>query len=478
MRLKAVLIPALLIALLICVASGEEYTADYWFDKANESYSNKFYDTALQQIELSLDLNQTNDRAWNLKGRILIELQEYDNAVLCFNEAFELNSSYSMPLNNIGVALSNLGRNDEAIEYYDKAIQIDPLNVLAWVGKGHCLMILGEYDDAIKSCDEAIRLHPDSVAAWMIKGFTLQSMGKYDEASVAFTTAKQLENLTQKTKSYTLDMMVTLTYPEDWITETGSDSLTRSSWFYAMNTERTAVVDVEINRGLYPLIELEFEAMKLADWVPHADSNYSDQAIPIYIDGHPACHYLREYSNGQKVTIDVITYRESDICIGVVGSAFPIEYNQIETIMNSARYSVQSKGLSVYSMEPPDPYYDHPETTNVGVVTTESIAETLPKWLGRKYVRDNFDCSEISAYAEHWLEAHGINTKIVANTQIRHAWLICQLESGEWVPVEPQDGENCVITDPFSSYFVYDVILDDIYEAMSVSQFEWDWWNS
>lgn len=454
----------LLAFLLPTVAFGEDYSGDYWFDKANESYSNKFYDSALQQIELSLELNQSNDRAWNMKGCILNELNDYDNAILCYEKAIEINSSYSMPLNNKGVALLILGRGDEAIECFNKAIQIDPSNILAWNNKGHYLLYLGKYDEAIGCYDKALEIDPSSENARKNKEIALS----------LFLEQVDYSRLT----SFTLDRMVTLTYPEKWITDSGSDSITMSSWFYTMNPKKTAVVDVEINRGLYPLIELEFEALKLADWVPHSDDNYTDQAIPTRIDGHPACRYLREYSNGQKVTIDVITYRESDICIGLVGSAYPRDWEQVEAIMNSVRLSVPSKGLLVYCVDPPEPYYGHSETTKVKTVTPETIAENVPKWLARKYVLDYFDCSEIAAYAEHWLEAHGINTKIVASNDIHHAWLLCQLDDGNWIPVEPQMGGECVITDPHSQYRRYNLVFDGIYEARIFNPTEWDWWNS
>jgi len=64
--------------------SGEEYSADYWFDKANVSYSSKSYDMALQYIEKSLELNTRNAIAWKLKGNILNYLGKYDEAIECY----------------------------------------------------------------------------------------------------------------------------------------------------------------------------------------------------------------------------------------------------------------------------------------------------------------------------------------------------------------------------------------------------------
>jgi len=101
----------------------------------------------------------------------------------------------------------------------------------------------------------------------------------------------------------------------------------------------------------------------------------------------------------------------------------------------------------------------------------EKLNEALSiKWL-KQYEENIFDCSEMSAFLEYWLENKGFNTDIVTNAD--HSWIIVEVEPGRWVHVE-STGSKPYITGENS----YNHRFKDIYQAMKYMSDDYDWWIS
>ncbi|MFZ2070385.1 MAG: tetratricopeptide repeat protein [Halobacteriota archaeon] len=63
--------------------------------------------------------------AWNNKGLVFANLENYEEAISCYEKALECDSTLKEAHYNKGRALSFLGRFPEAIESYEKAIELD-----------------------------------------------------------------------------------------------------------------------------------------------------------------------------------------------------------------------------------------------------------------------------------------------------------------------------------------------------------------
>ena len=135
--------------------------------------------------------------------------------------------------------------------------------------------------------------------------------------------------------------------------------------------------------------------------------------------------------------------------------------------------------------ELPEPYY-----TNIhkyGTGSLEDLKDLLDHFC---WTRSNeagvFDCSEMSAYMEWYLENHGFDTIIATNYTEHHAWVVVRhlkSENGNYrdYPIEvitpkPQiryQGQR------MDFYDYPDRIFNDIYEA-EASEYPWeyDWWNA
>lgn len=86
-------------------------------------------------------------------------------------------------------------------------------------------------------------------------------------------------------------------------------------------------------------------------------------------------------------------------------------------------------------------YYVKPSEQKYGVHDLAKELESL-KWI-RPYQEDVFDCSEMSAYLEWYLENEGWHTIIVVGDSPfgagRHAWLLVETSPNRYMPIEPSN---------------------------------------
>ena len=97
------------------------------------------------------------------------------------------------------------------------------------------------------------------------------------------------------------------------------------------------------------------------------------------------------------------------------------------------------------------------------------------------YEEGVFDCSEMSAYLEWYLENEGWNTIIVVGDSPFgpgfHAWLLVETSEGKYMPVESTTAEIVWWDDPyFDNYWIYDYTFETIQDALDYYETEFDWW--
>ncbi len=141
--------------------------------------------------------------------------------------------------------------------------------------------------------------------------------------------------------------------------------------------------------------------------------------------------------------------------------------------------------------EIPDPYYrslGHGQNVTSG----SELMQILPL-LNDTYQEDLFDCSEMAAFIEWYLEGHGVDTVIVtgkhdqpynvsiggfeyANNSGDHAWVVANL-SERRILVEPTLAR--IVPEALEQYYSPDGAYDDIYDVVGSSRSadEYDWWT-
>ncbi len=137
----------------------------------------------------------------------------------------------------------------------------------------------------------------------------------------------------------------------------------------------------------------------------------------------------------------------------------------------------------------PDPYY---RDTGHNVADRSELIHILPLFTDT-YQEDYFDCSEMSAFIEWYLEGHGVDTVIVTGERNQphnisaggfeyekgagdHAWIISNVSGGR-VLIEPTLAR--VVPKSLERYYFADNTYNDIYDVVGSSRsvVEYDWWT-
>jgi hypothetical protein len=125
-------------------------------------------------------------------------------------------------------------------------------------------------------------------------------------------------------------------------------------------------------------------------------------------------------------------------------------------------------------------YYVKPDEQKFGVNSLSNELEGL-KW-SRQYELGLFDCTEMAAYLERYLENHGWHAQIVVGDTPfgsgRHAWLLVETSEGKYMPVESTTIQIVWWSAPsYDNYWVYDYRFETIVEALTYSETAFDWWT-
>ena len=128
-------------------------------------------------------------------------------------------------------------------------------------------------------------------------------------------------------------------------------------------------------------------------------------------------------------------------------------------------------------------YYTPLEDQQYGVDNLEACLNR--SWKKEVYEPSLFDCSEMSAFLEWYLENEGwhtvIKTGITPNDSGgKHAWLLVETSAGKYMPVEATQWSVVLWDNPyFDNYFEYSLMeFETIQEAWEYAPTEFDWWAS
>jgi tetratricopeptide (TPR) repeat protein len=158
-------------AIELAAENNTEELAQTWFSKASALNKTGRMEEATDAFQRSLKLydeaiaeNPGDVSLLEAKGRVLFNLERYDEAIAIYDHILETAPSVEPRLTQIttwiarGDALRALGRNEEALEAYDKAIEHSPMYGDAWYGRGEAQRALGLVQDAYESAYVAEKL--------------------------------------------------------------------------------------------------------------------------------------------------------------------------------------------------------------------------------------------------------------------------------------------------------------------------------
>jgi len=195
--------------------------------------------------------------------------------------------------------------------------------------------------------------------------------------------------------------------------------------------------------------------------------------------------FEKQFSGG-KAKIGLVVCAVLVATLAISGFWFFSRVNTLETEKSRLQSQVNGLQLTIESLVSAHMdatfsyYYIKPKEQKFGVYNLEDELTGL-EWI-RPYEEGLFDCSEMSAYLEWYLENEGWHAIIVAGDSPfgsgYHAWLSVETEQGGYLPVETTTMEIVWWDDPyFDNYFKYDYQFEDILDALDYYETEFDWWK-
>jgi hypothetical protein len=134
-RLKGALLACLLIVVAVSVVAQDAQDPQALLQQATKLYFGQRYDSAMARVEMVLDQEPHNPRAWMLKGHILKAQEDYDGAGAAFENAAEESAAaddkpgQANAWYEIGLVYSAKGEVDAAFEWLFKARDTNTFNV-------------------------------------------------------------------------------------------------------------------------------------------------------------------------------------------------------------------------------------------------------------------------------------------------------------------------------------------------------------
>lgn len=190
-------------------------------------YLVKQYQEAINYINKSLRIDESQARAYHLKGNVYLEIGDTGKATSSFQTAIEQDNAYVDAYYDLG-RLYGLKKNPVALDYYANVLKINASHEQTLYARAKFFQDLGKFDDAIReyksattrisNCDQcyynlgaiylevkkdyrpaleafskAIELNPNYLEAYFARGFTYSRMNDVPSARADYNMCLKLQ---------------------------------------------------------------------------------------------------------------------------------------------------------------------------------------------------------------------------------------------------------------------------------------------
>ena len=145
-------------------------------------------------------------------------------------------------------------------------------------------------------------------------------------------------------------------------------------------------------------------------------------------------------------------------------------------LMNLGEETFKSQASSV-----PEEYYVYSKM-NWGNLGYPGLEKLVQGGFVSPYEENKFDCSEMSAYMEWYLEKYGFNASICVAQDFRgfgepgaHAWVKVDTIDGKTAYIEATAQRDLIVKED-KDYNNPERVYSSIYEVRNMEEF--DWWNT
>jgi Flp pilus assembly protein TadD len=148
--------------------TGADLAALYEYRGAAEDESDP--SGALKDYNKAIELNPNLALAFNDRGLLFYNADEYDRALEDFNRAIELDSKFETAFDNRGVTYFAKNDHDHALADYDYAIELNPDDLNAYWNRGDLYRSMSNREHAVADYRKALSLGPTETVKKEIEG--------------------------------------------------------------------------------------------------------------------------------------------------------------------------------------------------------------------------------------------------------------------------------------------------------------------
>ena len=136
----------------------EEKADDFWFQKAKNYFEINEFENAKEALYKDLERGHKTFDIFFLLGKIMYELENYEESLECYNKASEEYSSKQMKQTLKIDQMKNVRKFEEAVKYSDMVIQTKELDSDFWHHKGKTLLKLGKTDEGSSCFEKSLKM--------------------------------------------------------------------------------------------------------------------------------------------------------------------------------------------------------------------------------------------------------------------------------------------------------------------------------
>ena len=146
-----------------------------------QALSEKNKNKAIELYNKSIELNPYYVDAFNNRGVVKYELENYKSAIDDYNKAIELDSNYSMAYNNKAFALMKIGELNKALDVVNDALLLNGNEYAYWDTKGEILLNMDNYNEAIRMYTKALSLNNDSEPSLLNRAICYRQLAESEQ---------------------------------------------------------------------------------------------------------------------------------------------------------------------------------------------------------------------------------------------------------------------------------------------------------
>jgi hypothetical protein len=156
-----------------------------YYDRANAFRRIGRNDDAIRDVDQAIRLNPNFAHAFNNRGNLYFDKQQYSRAIDDYDEALRLDPKFVLALDNRGRAYTATGDPESAIEDYNRAVGLGGASADLFNNRGSAYMALGQYRRAVADFNRALRSDPDFVYARRNREIALNALRPDNRATAA-----------------------------------------------------------------------------------------------------------------------------------------------------------------------------------------------------------------------------------------------------------------------------------------------------